>query len=160
MSRKFLQQAIDAMSEFFAVVPDHPHDKALAAITAIREYLAQPEPEPVAWMSLYEVTGRYTMWGQKPTGGYFAEHPEKLIPLYRQPGEMTSTLNWQPIATHPTEGMFFVWGPGDAYPIIARYNQRYEWIEDLKFFDELHLRHLTHWAPLPAPPEAGTPCPG
>lgn len=52
MTRALLQQALEALEIYFGDYPcdiDRFDRDGYAAITAIREYLAQPEQEPVIW---------------------------------------------------------------------------------------------------------------
>ena len=81
-TRELLQMALNALEvHTFMTRPVHESTEAMAAIS---EYLAKPEPTPVAWMTKMLDTGpgQYAMWGQKPTSDYWLEHPEKLIPLF------------------------------------------------------------------------------
>ena len=54
--REALKLALEAL--LHAYHEDEAHPKTLEAITAIKEALAQPEQEPVAW--LWELTGEVT----------------------------------------------------------------------------------------------------
>lgn len=62
MTRALLQQALEALEIVCAYATEYeevPFEQGEEAITAIREYLAQPEQEPTAWLITYKATSRH-----------------------------------------------------------------------------------------------------
>ena len=84
-----------------------PHEDAIIthgeAITAIKEALAQPEQEPVAWLE--------PEWGKRicPEIGFEAtitsDHPRDLcwIPLYPHPPQRTEQSGWRKVQIDDAE---------------------------------------------------------
>lgn len=61
---------------------------------------------------------------------------------------------WQPIETAPKDGKpFFAYRSHTPWPLLAVWNSEYAWVED--YISAEHLYGLTHWMPLPNPPESG-----
>ncbi|HEX4938886.1 MAG TPA: DUF551 domain-containing protein [Candidatus Kapabacteria bacterium] len=61
---------------------------------------------------------------------------------------------WQPIDTAPKDGsLFMAWRDHCTYPIVAQYVASHDWIEEYPSGN--HLYHITHWMPLPTPPNGG-----
>ncbi len=60
-------------------------------------------------------------------------------------------MKWQPIETSPKDGTtVLAWRKHAGIPFFIRYNYQYEWFED---DNRNHVYDLTHWMPLPPPPE-------
>ena len=81
--RELMQQALDALINakgyIFYNVLDDTGNRYDIAIEALRARLAQPEPEPVAWMDVHDHTDLYY---RKPPQG-------DVVPLYMgQPKEL------------------------------------------------------------------------
>ena len=80
MSIEAMQQALEALALFASDESPQGYE-AIAAITALRERLAQPEDEPVAWMTEEDTNG-VNVWLFKKTALKFTSTP---IPLYTRP---------------------------------------------------------------------------
>jgi hypothetical protein len=95
MNREILQQALDAL--IYHRDQTRPIERSDAAITALREALAAPEPEPVARVAEVHMS-RYTIeWTNGPlpegTGLYAAPPaaPAPVVPL--TDGRITAIAN-------------------------------------------------------------------
>ena len=62
--RELMQMALEALG-LFASDESDDGQMAIAAYVALRERLAQPEPEPVAWLIQYSDRHEF-VWGKKP----------------------------------------------------------------------------------------------
>jgi len=83
--RQAAQLALEALEDE-RYVTKYTH--IVDAITAIREALAQPEQEPVAWMFQHEETGRIMcVEAQQVEWGFEKGNPrlKKIAPLYTTP---------------------------------------------------------------------------
>ena len=93
-----LKLALDALEadEFDMVVDKNGHMvyRIEAAITAIKEALAQPEQEPVAWMREDEDCTDCIVWEQTE---------EHTIPLYTSPPQRKPLTDEQLIAAYESE---------------------------------------------------------
>ena len=83
----------EAMQKAFEIIgvlkPDNFVHRELQgeAWDALRQALAQPEQEPVAWMVLTQDDKKLMLWGQEKPPIFDA--PVKLIPLYTAPPRKT-----------------------------------------------------------------------
>jgi hypothetical protein len=61
---------------------------------------------------------------------------------------------WQPIETAPKDGsVILAWRKHATIPMIVGFDPSYgEW-EDVYNYNGVHVYHITHWMPLPEPPE-------
>ncbi len=86
MTRALLQQALDALEDSDAANPcdygrqEKAHDLATATITAIREYLAQPEEEVFGYW--FNRERRFASLDEGDRYFDADEREELLIPLY------------------------------------------------------------------------------
>ena len=81
--RQALELALEALEDYVEEYGPHEKDSGAAyAITAIKEALAQPEQEPVAYLCENATGHKYFRW-KKPSSVY------KPIPLYTTPPQRT-----------------------------------------------------------------------
>jgi hypothetical protein len=92
MSREIMQQAFDAFEDLKAFATDNGampenwdayYPKQYDALEALRQALAQPEQEPVAWMVLTQDDKKLMLYGEEKPPIFDA--PVKLVPLYTAP---------------------------------------------------------------------------
>ena len=76
--RELLEQVLEALELHAKQYPHMQKGYTVDAITAVRERLAQPEQEPVAWLSTDSIGERY-LWFSKPLDN------DKAQPLYTAP---------------------------------------------------------------------------
>jgi len=114
MTQKALKLALEALDSKYILGCGEWRSQQNKAITAIREALAQPEQEPVAWL-MYKGTHKESYWLDKGDAYNF---------------EMTAEHRWEPLYTTPPqrkpltgEQIEFAWmkvmqsTPGTALPI-------------------------------------------
>ena len=79
--REIMQQTLNALE--YHTMQTRPISHTDKAIEVLRQALAQPEQEPVAWMVLTQDDKKLMLWGQEKPPIFDA--PVKLIPLYTAP---------------------------------------------------------------------------
>ena len=88
--KEIMQMALDALEWCYDVTewPANGNSRQDKAIEALRARLAQPEPEPVAWMYQHEDTGlTMCVIVQQVGAGFEKNNPrwKKITPLYTAP---------------------------------------------------------------------------
>ena len=126
MDRELMQQALEAMLAF----PDDISDEMFEAIRALKERLAQPEQEPVAWRPIESApkTGR------------------KVILFYKNRLNVDRTVIARWLTDEQATEI-----DGDDVGLEGGW---YECIDNWDDFTEvaIHEGEPSHWMPLPAPP--------
>lgn len=178
--RKLMQQALHTLEGWANVDdwvwPETAKEQAkrntVDAIAALRERLAQPEQEPVAW---YDSKSGWTDFHFfKPVRKPSAPDAEWL-PLYTTPPQRPPLTEWQPIETAPKTGkkvvLFYLNRNNLPRTVMARWltdEQAAEtdadgvgleggWYECIDNWDDytevaIHEGEPSRWMPLPAPP--------
>jgi hypothetical protein len=87
MSKEAMKLALEALE--YWDVHGRLHQPTEEAITAIKEALAQPEQEPVAYLVLFEGAGKLLEFTK---GNYLHGAKVEHIPLYTHPPQRTEPL--------------------------------------------------------------------
>ena len=90
MSRELLKQALDALLDIQLDTRSYFQQQAVADI---RQHLAQPQPEPVAWLCENAAGHKYFRW-KKPMSEY------KPKPLYAHPPAQPAPVPLTDTETH------------------------------------------------------------
>ena len=150
MTRALLQQALDALSGLVLNPESHP------LITALREALAAPEPEPVAEVYRARYGRRARNVGvddvRKLNG---VALPPLGTKLYAAPPAAPAS-QWMPIETAPTNGrpILLYWKhAGGMRGRFANDDRGTGWITDGDQVMPVNQSDCTHWMPIPAAPD-------
>lgn len=133
-----------------------------AALSQAEPEPSEPKDEPVAWLVLSDDTKNTRIWWRDKArcDEWCAKHEKTPIALYTRPALDREKValpddGWQPIESAPTgdDDFNLVCGVGDPRsPFVVRGGiLKSARREDAP--SHLHMRWLTHWRPLPAPPE-------
>ena len=129
--RELMQQALDALQEYVGVVVsvNDPNDwtpkvadagePARKAIEALRARLAQPEPEPVAWV----LEAQMVWWNDKFT--HISQAPPRNTPLYTAPPQR----EWQGLTTAERKALWNVTKKPSEFAemVEAKLKEKNEW---------------------------------
>ena len=81
--RELMQMVLRALKNAYSFIPIKMMEKHLQAETALRDRLAQPEPDPIAWM-VYTEDGQDAYITSNP---HDIKNTEKAFPLWAYPKE-------------------------------------------------------------------------
>lgn len=106
--RELMQMALDALEWCYDVTewPANGNSRQDKAIEALRARLAQPEPEPVAWMYQHEDTGlTMCVIVQQVGAGFEKNNPrwKKITPLYTAPPQR----EWQGLTENEIKHLWY-----------------------------------------------------
>lgn len=90
--RELMQQALEALEDMLgweSLAPQSVQASSKQSLQRLREALAHPDPEPVAWM-VYTIDGKSAFVTDNPTG-FGPEH--KALPLYTTPPQREPLTN-------------------------------------------------------------------
>jgi hypothetical protein len=107
--RELMQQALDAMLNN----PDDISDEIFESIKALKERLAQPEQEPVAWLH-NDIEGNVITHQPSDIG----RHPERWTPLYTAPRQWQGLTDEEIIdhfETNVATGSWLSFADGASY---------------------------------------------
>ena len=192
--RELMQQALDAL-ELLAKWEHpasnittktggriYPQRVATDAAAPLRERLAQPEQEPVAWRWKERINNDFDSWvisASEPPPYAIEQQPLYTAPPQRKPEQ--EPVAWQPIETAPKTGkkviLFYLNRNNFPRTVMARWLTDDEaaetdtdcvgleggWYECIDNWDDytevaIHEGEPTHWMPLPpAPTSEGKP---
>ena len=164
------------------IVTMYPHKVATEAAAPLRERLAQPEQEPVAWRWKERINNDFDSWvisASEPPPYAIEQQPLYTAPPQRKPEQ--EPVAWQPIETAPKTGkkviLFYLNRNNFPRTVMARWLTDDEaaetdtdcvgleggWYECIDNWDDytevaIHEGEPTHWMPLPpAPTSEGKP---
>ena len=154
-----LQMALDAITDDvdgtgLNTMPSF--DKAIDAITALREAMASPEPEPVALESVHLTRDTREMCVVRVNGrvairdnGDIIDHMATLEWFAAPPAAPDS--QWMPIETAPKDVTILLYGAKRLEMCVGMHHSRDGWVTDTTS-EWMSMYPPTHWMPLPAAP--------